>query len=290
MSKEQVAFLGLGTMGFGMASRLLDAGFPLTVYNRSADKAEPLREKGARVATSPADAAKGARLVISMVADDAASRLLWMGENGALSAADAGAVLVECSTLSVGWIRELSALADKAGCSLMDAPVTGSRVAAASGELTFLVGGDSKDVGKADAAFAAMGKGVVWLGPVGSGAQMKLINNFICGVQAASLAETLAWIERSGLDVSAATNVLLNGAPGSPLVKTLAQRMTTRDYSVNFVLKLMLKDLQYATHEAQAHALSLETGRSAIKIFEEAARQGEENLDMSAVVEQFRKQ
>ncbi len=89
--------------------------------------------------------------------------------------------------------------------------------------------------------------------------------------------------------MSAATNVLLNGAPGSPLVKTLAQRMTSRDYSINFVLKLMLKDLQYATHEAQSHALNLETGRSAIKLFEEACRHGEEDQDMSAVVEQFRK-
>jgi 3-hydroxyisobutyrate dehydrogenase len=288
MGKEQIAFLGLGTMGFGMASRLVDAGFPVAVYNRSADKAEPLGAKGARVAASPADAARGAKLVISMVADDAASRLLWTEESGALAAADAGAILVECSTLSVGWIRELSVLAEKAGCTLIDAPVTGSRVHAASGELTFLVGGDSTAVEKADAAFTVMGKGVVRLGPVGSGAQMKLINNFICGVQAASLAETLAWIERSGLDVSAATNVLLNGAPGSPLVKTLAQRMTTRDYSINFGLRLMLKDLQYATHEAQGHSLTLETGRSAIKLFEDACRHGEEGLDMSAVVEQFR--
>jgi 3-hydroxyisobutyrate dehydrogenase len=288
MGKERVAFLGLGTMGFGMASRLVDAGFPVAVYNRSADKAEPLGAKGARVAASPADAARGAKLVISMVADDAASRLLWTGESGALAAADAGAILVECSTLTVGWIRELSVLAEKAGCTLIDAPVTGSRVHAASGELTFLVGGDSTAVEKADAAFTVMGKGVVRLGPIGSGAQMKLINNFICGVQAASLAETLAWIERSGLDVTAATNVLLNGAPGSPLVKTLAQRMTARDYSINFVLKLMLKDLQYAVHEAQGHSLTLETGRSAIKLFEDASRHGEEGLDMSAVVEQFR--
>src|SRR5713226_7474315 len=128
--------------------------FPLRSI--TAAQGDPLRAKGARVATSPADAARGARLVISMVADDAASRLLWTGENGALAAADAGAVLMECSTLSVGWISELAALATKAGCSLIDAPVTGSRVHAASGELTFLVGGDSKAVERVDAAFAAM--------------------------------------------------------------------------------------------------------------------------------------
>src|SRR5260370_1172811 len=104
MSKEQVAFLGLGTMGFGMASRLVDAGFPVAVYNRSAEKGDPLRAKGARIAASPADAARGARLVISMVADDAASRLLWTGENGALAAADAAAVLLKSTTLTLGWI------------------------------------------------------------------------------------------------------------------------------------------------------------------------------------------
>lgn len=288
MNKEQLAFLGLGTMGFGMASRLVDAGFPVAVYNRTSHKAEPLRLKGARVATSPADAARGAKIAISMVADDAASRLLWLGDGGALAAAAPGTVLVECSTVSVGWIRELEQCAARAGCALLDAPVTGSRVAAASGELTFLVGGESQAVAALDAVFAAMGKNVVRLGATGSGAQMKLINNFLCGVQVAALAETLGWIERTGLDPDAAINVLLNGAPGSPLVKAIAQRMMSRDYTVNFVLSLMLKDLQYASREAKSHALDLKTANSAIQIFEEACRHGANEMDMSAVVEQFR--
>src|SRR5262245_42516666 len=126
-SPLRIAFFGLGTMGIGMANRLQKAGFDLTVWNRSADKAKSLKEAGAKVGATAREAAKGADVLISMVADDVASRGVWLGENGALASVSPGAVLVEASTLTIAWVNELNAAAKAKGCSLLDAPVTGTK-------------------------------------------------------------------------------------------------------------------------------------------------------------------
>src|SRR5262245_54192396 len=132
MSKPRVAILGLGIMGGGMARRALGAGFPLTVYNRTIEKAQPLADDGAKLARTPHDAAAAADVIIAMVADDVASKGVWLGDQGALAGAPRGAVLVEASTLSVGWVRELAAAAKEKGCELLDAPVTGTKPHAAA--------------------------------------------------------------------------------------------------------------------------------------------------------------
>ncbi|HEX3730253.1 MAG TPA: NAD(P)-dependent oxidoreductase, partial [Opitutaceae bacterium] len=187
--RPPVAFLGLGIMGSSMAARLAAAGFPLAVYNRNPAKAAALQAAGARIAATPAEAAAGAQFVLSMLADDAASRAVWLGENGALRGAGPGAILVESSTITVDWIREFSAAAQAKGLELLDAPVTGSKVHAAAGELNFLVGGSAAALERARPVLASMSKSITHLGPAGSGSRMKLINNFLCGVHAASLAE-----------------------------------------------------------------------------------------------------
>src|SRR5262249_61273521 len=132
----------------------------------------------------------------------------------------------------------------------LDAPVTGSKSHAAAGELTFLVGGPETALERARPVLEAMSKKIVHVGPTGSGAILKLINNFMCGVQAASLAEALVWIERSGLNPETAVQVLASGAPGSPLVQTVSARMMAHDFTPNFHLSLMRKDLAYASEEA----------------------------------------
>jgi len=271
-----------------MACRLLANGFPLTVYNRSAEKAAALKTSGAQVAATPRDAAAHAQVIFSMVADDAASRSIWLGENGALAGSTKGAVLVESSTLSLGWVKELAAAASAGGCELLDAPVTGSKSQAASGELCFLVGGPAAALEIARPAFSAMGRALIHLGQTGSGALLKLINNFLCGVQVASLAEALALIERGGLTRDQAIEVLTTGAPGSPLLRTLSDRMTARDYTPNFLLRLMAKDLGYAIAEGQQHLLKLTTAASALEVFNQSIAAGQGDKDMSAVMEQFR--
>jgi 3-hydroxyisobutyrate dehydrogenase len=289
MSKPRIAFLGLGIMGSGMARRLLTNGFPLAVFNRNADKSKPFAAEGAQVATSPRDAASRAQVIISIVADDNASRSLWLGDNGALAAAAAGTVCIECSTVTVGWVKELGAAATARGCEFLDAPVTGSKTHAAAGELNFLVGGDSATLKKAHPVLSVMSRSIVHLGPTGSGALLKLINNFVCGVQVASLAEAMAMIERSGLDRARALEVLTAGAPGSPLVKTVATRMTISDYAPNFLLRLMAKDLGYAVKEGGELSVNLATAACALGIFKQAMASGHGDQDISAVIEQFRK-
>jgi 3-hydroxyisobutyrate dehydrogenase len=266
----------------------LKAGFPLAVYNRNAERAAEAVKNGARLAQSPRAAAEDADVIIAMLADDDASHDVWLGEAGALHGAKLGAVAVECSTISPAWVAHLAGAVHAAGCEFLDAPVTGSKGHAASGELLFLVGGEASTLDRARPVLKAMSRGIVHLGPVGSGARMKLINNFMCGVQAAVLGEAVAVIERSGLDREAALNVLRDGAPGSPLVKGLSPRMTERTYDVNFALHLMQKDLRYATAEAQANGVTLRTVAAALSRFEEANQRGWGDRDFSAVAEAAR--
>lgn len=276
-------------MGRGMAARLVSTGFTVTVWNRTRDRADALGAAGARIAASPADAARDADVVISMVADDTASREVWVGADGALPNAKRGALFIESSTLSPGWITELGARAAERGCELIDAPVTGSKTHAASGDLLFLVGGSSAAVELARPTLAAMGsRGILHLGPLGSGARLKLINNFVCGVQAAALAEAVALMERVGLDTATAFPVLGDGAPGSPLVKAVGPRMVKRDYAVNFNLALMHKDLSYAMAEGDRAGVPLRTAAAARERFADAMAAGAGAQDFSAVVEHLR--
>lgn len=288
MSQPRIAFLGLGIMGGGMARRLLTSGFPLTVFNRNAEKSKPFAAAGAQVAGSPREAAAQADFIISMVADDTASRSLWLGEHGALAAARSGAVCIECSTVTVNWVRELAAAAAQKKCEFLDAPVTGSKTQAASGELSFIVGGEAATLDKARPVLAAMSKAIIHLGPTGSGALLKLINNFVCGVQIAALAEAMAMIERSGLDRAKALEILTNGAPGSPLVKAVSTRMTTPDFTPNFMLRLMAKDLGYAILEGGKLSVELTTAAAALEAFQRAIAAGHGEQDIAAVVAPLR--
>jgi 3-hydroxyisobutyrate dehydrogenase len=286
---KNVALLGLGTMGAGMAANLLKAGFSLSVYNRTVAKALALTDAGARFAATPAEAAKNTSVIISMLSDDAASREVWLGTDGALERAREGTILIESSTVSPAWIAELAEAASQRGIDLLDAPVTGSRTQAEAGQLSFLVGGSDAALEKAKPVLKSMSKEIIHLGSVGSGAKMKLINNFLCGVQVASLAEGLTWIERSGLDREKALTVLKSGAPGSPLLGAISERMVSQNYAVHFLLTLMAKDLLYAQNEAARNDVALKTAEVARSLFEMAIAQGLGNEDMSSVIEPLRK-
>lgn len=287
-SKPGVAILGLGIMGAGMARRLASAEFPLTVYNRNSEKAARFEKMGALVAATPREAAARAEIVISMVSDDDASRKVWLGAEGVLAGASRGAVLIESSTLTVKWVRELAAEAKQRGCEFLDAPVTGTRPHAEAGELLFLVGGSASAVATARPVFAVLGRDVIHLGPSGSGSYMKLINNFVCGVQAASFAEALSLIDAAGLDSQKAMSILMSGAPGSPLIKRLWDSANTTDFAPNFLLGLMAKDLRYAQAEASRSGLRLETAAAALDVFQGAIAKGHGDEDFSAVLNSLR--
>lgn len=283
MAKPHVAFVGLGIMGSGMARRLLSEGFPLTVYNRNPEKCTPFVLDGAMAATTPREAASGSQIIVSMVANDEASRDVWLGKSGALAGAASGALLIECSTLSTAWIQELSAKTTEHKCRFIDAPVTGSRPQAASGELIFLVGGSVEDIDAARVVFSVLGREILHLGPTGSGTLMKLINNFVCGVQAASIAEALALVDAGRLDRTKALSILTGGAPGSGIVKRVAEKVAANEYTPNFMLRWMAKDISYALREASARNISLQTAAAAASIFLRAVAEGHGDEDFSAV-------
>jgi 3-hydroxyisobutyrate dehydrogenase len=190
--------------------------------------------------------------------------------------------------VSPDWVRQLDDEAQVRGLQVMDAPVTGSRPQADAGELTFLAGGDSTTLEAVRPVLESMSKAIVHLGPVGSGALLKLINNFLCGVQVASFAEALIWVERSALDRVQALEFLKTGAAGSNIFKAMSERMTARTYEVNFMLRLMEKDLRYAQQAAAEKQTTLTTAACSKKLFERAEAEGYGDRDMSAVVEVLR--
>ena len=287
--RPSVAVLGLGTMGHGMAANLLKAGFSITVWNRTQSKAEPLAHLGATVARSPAHAAENASIVVAMLSDDAASRAAWLGQDAALAAMPAGSIAVECSTLSPDWIRDLHAAVTQRGLRMAEAPVTGSRTQAEAGQLNFLVGADEDTVATLLPVLQCMSKDILHLGPVGSGAQLKLINNFLCAVQVASFAEALTWMEQTGLRLDTALEFLKRGAPGSGILSAMSDRMTRRTYEVNFLLRLMAKDQRYARAAAAQLGVDVSMASAALELFEQAEEQGLGEKDMSAVVEVVRR-
>lgn len=288
-TKPAIALLGLGTMGHGMAANLLKAGFPLTVWNRTGAKAEPLARAGAAVADSPAKAAKSAEIVVAMLADDAASRAAWLGEAGALAAMPSGSIAVECSTLSPDWVREFHSTVTARGLRMAEAPVTGSRAQAEAGQLNFLVGADDGTFATISSVLRCMSKEILHLGPIGSGTQLKLINNFLCAVQVSSFAEALVWMERTGLRLDMALDVLKRGAPGSGILNAMSERMIRRSYDVNFLLRLMGKDIRYARAAASQLGIDLSSSSPALELFYEAEKQGLGDKDISAVAEVVRR-
>lgn len=285
---SSVAVLGLGLMGGGMARQLVARGFSVAIWNRNPERAHAPGLENARVAATPADAARGAAVVISMLANDDASRAVWLGPDGALETMERDAIAIESSTLTVDWVKALAARMAGQGIAFLDAPVTGSRDQAGSGALKFLVGGDAGGLALARPVLEALGTDIEHLGPVGSGAALKLINNFLCGVQVASLAEALAMIERSGLDPAKAFAVLSAGAPGSPLVRGVGQRMMDRAYAPHFHPSLMAKDLAYAEAAFGAAGIDLASARAARDRFLAAAEAGFDKQDIASVVETIR--
>jgi 3-hydroxyisobutyrate dehydrogenase-like beta-hydroxyacid dehydrogenase len=249
----KIGFIGLGRMGHGMAGRYLDAGFSVAVWNRSKAKAEDLIARGARWASSPADAADGADAVVTMVADDAASHAVWLGKDGAAAKMKAGSLAIECSTVSHQHALDMARELRGRGLVYVDCPVTGLPQAAASGKLSLLVGAEAADLDRAKPYLAPIGDVVRHFGAVGTGTVFKLINNLMGAVQIASLAEGVAMAEQAGLDMKLVAEALATGAVASPQVIRHSKRMVARDFSgASFTSALRHKDALYAVKLAES--------------------------------------
>jgi 3-hydroxyisobutyrate dehydrogenase len=248
-----VAFIGLGRMGHGMAGRFLDSGFTVAVWNRSKSKAEDLIARGARWASSPADAAEGADAIVTMVADDEASRTVWLGTDGAAATAKAGTLAIECSTVSYHHALDLERELRGRGLVYIDSPVTGLPDAAASGKLTLLVGAEPADLERARPYLAPLSTTIRHFGAVGTGTVYKLINNLMGAIQIAGIAEGLAIAEQAGLDMKLVLEAVETGVAASPQVIRHSKRMVARNFSgATFTAALRHKDAAYAVALAEA--------------------------------------
>src|SRR5438132_441739 len=249
---KRVAFIGLTRMGHGMAGSYLDEGFAVAIWNRSKAKAEDLIVRGAQWATSPEDAAIDADAVVTMVADDEASRAVWLGTDGAATTMKAGTLAIECSTVSHHHALDLARELHSLGLIYIDSPVTGLPDAAASGKLTLLVGADPADLEKARPFLTPLASTIRHFGGVGTGTVYKLINNLMGAIQIASLAEGLAIAEQAGLDMKLVVEAIESGVAASPQVIRHSKRMAMKNFAgATFTAALRHKDAAYAVALAE---------------------------------------
>jgi 3-hydroxyisobutyrate dehydrogenase len=232
-------------MGSRMAMNLHAAGHTLRVFNRDREKTRPFADKGIAVCDSPAAAAKGAEFVCSIVADDVATREVMLGAAGVIGAAAPGTIILDSSTNTPAMAREAARAAAAKGIFYLDAPVSGSLAQAQGRELVFLVGGEKTAFDRAQPVMAAMGRMSRRIGASGAGATLKLINNMLSASLTAAIAEAAQAAEAANLDREATLEVLGEGAAGSRLMKSKLPKIFSRDFSPQFQLELMDKDLRY---------------------------------------------
>ena len=278
-----IAFIGLGAMGSRMATQLLDAGHALRVFNRTASRCEPLQARGAVVCASPAQAAQGAQFAVSMVADDGASTEVMLGEQGLIATFE-GRAIIDCSTNSPLFAKRAAQAAAARGIAYLDAPVSGSLAQAQGRELVFMVGGDAGAFEAAQPLFTAMGRQATRLGDAGSGASLKLVNNMLSGITNAALAEAVRMMEAAGIDPLQALPVLAEGAAGSRLMRTKIPKLAAREFSPQFQLALMDKDLRYLLEWAGQMDCPLPVATAARQQMQAARRAGLGDQDVSAVI------
>src|SRR6476660_7061833 len=268
----RVAFIGLGRMGHGMAGRYLDSGFTVAVWNRSKGKADDLIARGARWATSPEDAAIDADAVVTMVADDEASRAVWLTKDGAAATMKAGTLAIECSTVSYKHALDLARELRRRGLIYIDSPVAGLPDAAASGKLTLLVGAEPADLEQARPYLAPLSTAIRHFGAVGTGTVYKLINNLMGAIQIAGIAGGLAIAEQAGLDMKLVLEAIETGVAASPQVIRHSKRMAARNFAgATFTAALRQKDAAYAVALAESLLSAAPImGRAAVQSYDRA--------------------
>ena len=277
----RIAFLGLGRMGARMAARLLDAGEDLTVWNRSKEKAEPLAERGAGVAGTPREAAEGAEVVITMLADERALRDVVLGTDGVAAGVGAGAVLVDMSTVGPGAIRELREALPE-GVELVDAPVLGSLPQAEASELEIFVGGSRAMFDRVRPVLETMGK-PRFVGELGAGAALKLVVNSTLGAVMVAVGEALALGRALRVD----ENEMLETMEGSyvgGVVRSKRHLIEGRDGEPHFALGLAAKDMRLVTEAAERAGVRLRAAEANRLTFEEASEKGLSDADYGAVI------
>jgi 3-hydroxyisobutyrate dehydrogenase len=283
----KLGFIGLGAMGAPMATNLLKASHELAVWNRSPEKVDPLVEAGARQADSPADAASGTQATILMVTNAEAVQEVLFGEKGVVQGLPQGAAVINMGTIGAVATTKIAGTLGDLGYRMLDAPVTGSTPVAAAGELDIMVGDDEQTFEEFKPVLAAMGKNILHIGEVGSGARMKLINNLILGANIAVLSEGLALGESAGIPVQRQLEVLFGGGATSGVAQRKRGNLISGSYEPQFKLSHQLKDLYYALELGRDLEDPLPITAVVSQIYNSGMRQHAED-DLSAVAEVYR--
>jgi 3-hydroxyisobutyrate dehydrogenase len=277
-----IAFLGTGRMGAPMAANLAHGGFDVRVWNRTNSRAAALAADGAVVASSPAEAVRGATIVITMLADGAATEQAATGPDGLL-AADPGTIWVQMGTVGADWTARLARLAGPHGVVFVDAPVSGSEGPARAGQLVILASGPHQARDALGPVFGVLGCATAWLGPAGHGTRAKLVlNNWLADLTEAT-AETLAFARRLDLDPAEIVDLLQSTPLGAPYAVQKARGMLAGDFSPAFALKHALKDAELAAQAAQASGATLTLTSALLPRWRDTAASGHADDDLSAV-------
>jgi 3-hydroxyisobutyrate dehydrogenase-like beta-hydroxyacid dehydrogenase len=283
---ESVGFIGLGIMGSRQAANLRRAGFELTVYNRTRERADAwAAEHGGHVAGSPRELAERSDVVITMVVDGGQVEALLLGEDGALAGARPGALFVDMSTIAPADARRLGATLAERGHGFVDAPVTGSAPKAEDGTLTIMVGGTEQDVARAMPLFEAMGELIVHVGELSRGQQVKVISNAVAAVNCATLAQSLVVARRAGVDLEALLQVMGAGAANSQMLQLKGTPMLEHDFEPLFKLEHMLKDVLFCLEEARGAGAPFPFAALAGELYSAGAGRGLGQRDFAAVLE-----
>lgn len=272
---SRIAVLGAGAMGSRMATNLLKQGHDVTVWNRSKQKLEPLEALGAIAAETPLTAVEDAEFVISMVRDDEASQQVWLAEKtGAIEGIGKHTIAIESSTLTVKWSRQLAAQFASRQLAFLDAPVAGSRLQAEAAQLIYLVGGETAILETARPILSVLGGAIHHAGEASNGTAIKLAINALLGIQTASIAELIGFVQSCGLDRDKAVEILSATPVCSPAAKILASAMVDRKFSPMFPIDLVEKDLGYLSATAAEQQVEVPIGQLARQVFQTAAAQG----------------
>ena len=271
-------------MGRGMAANLVRAGYDLAVYNRTRAAAEQIGAMGAAVVNTPAEAACGRDVVIAMLADPPAIQSAVLGPGGVIEGLESGSVLVDCSTVDPATTAATRAAAAAKGAAFLDAPVAGSKDAAAKGELILMVGGDQETLDRVRAILDAVGRKIVHAGPSGSGTSLKLSFNLLVGHVTAGLAEALVLGMKSGVKPETLLEALMSSMLGSRFIEWKSQCIMDHDFTTNFSTRLMHKDLNLMMSAAYDLEVPLPSTAAVKELFSMARGHGEADEDICAVV------
>ncbi|HXS40832.1 MAG TPA: NAD(P)-dependent oxidoreductase [Stellaceae bacterium] len=281
----KLAFIGLGVMGFPMAGHLAKAGHQVTVYNRTAAKAQAwTAQHGGALRATPAEAAQGAELVFTCVGNDDDVRAVTLGEGGALAGMGKGAVLVDHTTASAELARELDRAAKARGLGFLDAPVSGGQAGAETGKLTVMVGGEAASFQRAEPVMAHYGRAVTHMGPAGNGQLTKMVNQILIAGLVQGLAEGLNFATRAGLDAKKAAGVIAKGAAQSWQLENRFETMLQGKFDFGFAVDWMRKDLGICLAEARRNKSALPVTALVDQFYERVQERGGGRWDTSSLI------